>query len=391
VKVFVAGATGVIGRRLLPMLVEGGHEVTAMTRSSEKAGAIRELGAEPVVCDVFDANRLRATIASSAPEVVVNELTDLPANVDPRKAAEQLAGNDRIREEGTRNLVDAALAAGARRMVAQSISFVYRFGGSALRTEAPFPWSRALRAVHALEDAVTKTDGLEGIVLRYGFFYGPGSSYASDAYWADQVRRRRFPIVGKGSGMFSFIHVDDAAAATVAAVEGGKAGIYNVVDDDPAPLREWVPAYAQALGAKKPMRLPKFVARMAAGAYTTQMATALPGVSNARAKAELGRASVKRSASASGTNTPCVRTTPLTARREPDALSPRDPRLVPSPGAPCATKLVLVMISTRGSGGQDVACLRSSSSPASRVITGSYPSSERAREMSIVHSCAESQ
>jgi 2-alkyl-3-oxoalkanoate reductase len=226
--------------------------------------------------------------------VVVNELTDLPANVDPRKAAEQLVGNDRIREEGTRNLVDAALAAGARRMVAQSIAFVYRFGGG-LRTEAdplfdeaPFPWSRAVRAVHVLEDAVTKTDGLDGIVLRYGFFYGPGSAYAPDAYWADQVRRRRFPIVGKGSGMFSFIHVDDAAAATVAAVEGGRAGIYNVVDDDPAPLREWVPAYAQALGAKQPMRLPKFVARIAAGAYTTQMATALPGVSNARAKAELG-------------------------------------------------------------------------------------------------------
>jgi nucleoside-diphosphate-sugar epimerase len=277
------------------MLVERGHEVTAMSRSTERARAMRGMGAEPAVCDVFDLDGLRKAVEGAAPEVVVHELTDLPPNVDPRKAKEQLAGNDRIRNEGTHNLVEAALAAGARRIVAQSIAFVYEPGGSDLKTEAdplfdaaPFPWSRSVQAVHALEDAVTKTDGLEGIVLRYGFFYGPGSAYASDGYWADQVRRRRFPIVGTGSGRFSFIHVDDAAAATVAAVEGGKPGIYNVVDDEPAPLREWLPAYAEALGAKKPRRLPKFIVRLAAGAYTTRMATALPGVSNARAKAELG-------------------------------------------------------------------------------------------------------
>jgi nucleoside-diphosphate-sugar epimerase len=293
-KVFVAGASGVIGRRLVPMLVEGGHEVTGMTRSPEKAEQIRAMGATPAIRDVFDAEGLRAEMVSAAPEVVVHELTDLPADVDPRKAAEQLAGNDRIREEGTRNLVGAALAAGARRIVAQSISFVYRMDGS-LKTEddplfedAPFPWSRSVGAVHVLEDAITKTEGLEGIVLRYGFFYGPGSSYAPGGYFAREVQRRRFPIVGRGSGVFSFIHVDDAAAATVAAVERGQPGIYNIVDDEPAPLREWLPVYAEALGAKKPRRVPKFIARLVAGAYTTQLATELRGASNARGKAALG-------------------------------------------------------------------------------------------------------
>jgi nucleoside-diphosphate-sugar epimerase len=292
-KVFVAGASGVIGRRLVPMLVERGHEVTAMTRSAEKADEIRAMGAAPAIRDVFDAEGLRAEIGAAAPDAIVHELTDLPPNVDPRKAAEQLEGNDRIRQEGTRNLVDAALAAGVRRMIAQSIAFVYAFDGG-LKTEddplfddAPFPWSRTVRAVHALEDAVTKTEGLEGIVLRYGFFYGPGSSYAPGGHWAREVGRRRFPIVGKGSGVFSFIHVDDAAAATAAALEHGPPGIYNVVDDEPAPLREWLPAYAMAVGAKKPMRVPRFIARLVAGAYTTQMATELCGASNARAKAEL--------------------------------------------------------------------------------------------------------
>jgi 2-alkyl-3-oxoalkanoate reductase len=294
-KVFVAGATGVIGRRLVPMLVERGHEVTGMTRSPEKADQLRAAGATPAIRDVFDADGLRAEIGAAAPEVVVHQLTDLPPDVDPRKAAEQLEGNDRIRVEGTRNLVDAALAVGVRRMVAQSIAFVYEMGGAGLKTEddrlfdeAPFPWSRAVRAVHALEDAVTKTEGLDGIVLRYGFFYGPGSSYAPGGHWASEVGRRRFPIVGKGSGVFSFIHVDDAASAAVVAVEGGPPGIYNVVDDEPAPLRDWLPVYADALGAKKPFRVPKLIARLAAGRYTTQMATGLRGASNERAKSQLG-------------------------------------------------------------------------------------------------------
>lgn len=294
-KVFVAGASGVIGRRLVPLLIERGHQVTGMTRSAEHAERLRVAGVEPAVCDVFDADDLRSKLAAAEPEVVVHELTDLPPALNPRKMTEQLAGNNRVREDGTRNLVDAALAAGARRMVAQSIAFSYAPTGEGLKTEddplhddSPAPWSHSVQALHALEDAVTKTEGLEGLVLRYGFFYGPGSAYDPEGYYAGEVRRRRFPIVGSGGGVFSWIHVDDAAGATVAAVERAAPGIYNVVDDDPAPLREWLPAYAEALGAKKPRRVPKFIARIVAGSYTTQLATELRGASNARAKAALG-------------------------------------------------------------------------------------------------------
>jgi nucleoside-diphosphate-sugar epimerase len=294
VKVFVAGASGVIGRRLVPMLREAGHEVTAMTRSQAKVEALRAAGAEPVVCDVFDAEALTGTVVGASPEVVVHELTDLPPNIDPRKMEEQAAGNDRIRTEGTRNLVAAALEAGARRLVAQSIAFAYAPIGGPVKDErdplfddAPWPFVRSVRALHELERLVTETEGIEGVVLRYGFFYGPDSGYASDGFYAGEVRRRRFPVVGRGGGIFSFIHVEDAAAATVAAVERGWPSIYNIVDNDPASLREWLPAYAEAVGAKKPFRVPKLIARLVAGAYTTQMATELRGASNERAKHEL--------------------------------------------------------------------------------------------------------
>jgi nucleoside-diphosphate-sugar epimerase len=180
-------------------------------------------------------------------------------------------------------------------MVAQSIAFAYPPSGDGLKTEddprfddAREPWARSVRALRVLENAVTKTEGLEGLVLRYGFFYGPGSAYDPNGHLAREVRRRRFPIVGQGGGVFSFIHVDDAAAATVAAVEGGAPGIYNVTDDEPAPLRDWLPVYAEALGAKKPRRVPKWIARIVAGQYGTQLATELRGASNARVKAELG-------------------------------------------------------------------------------------------------------
>jgi nucleoside-diphosphate-sugar epimerase len=293
-KVFVAGATGVVGRRLVPMLVEAGHGVVGMTRSQEKAGELREAGADSVVCDVFDPDGLREAIRAAAPEVVVHELTDLPAAIDPRRVSEQMAGNDRVRTEGTANLVSAALAAGARRIVAQSIAFAYAPVGGPIKneddplfTDAPEPWSRSVRAVSELERMVTATEGIEGVALRYGFFYGPGSSYASDGSLAGEVRRRRLPIVGAGRGIFSFIHVDDAAAATVAAVERGSPTVYNIVDDDPAPQREWVPRYAEVLGAKKPFRVPRLLARLLAGQYAVMLATELRGASNERAKREL--------------------------------------------------------------------------------------------------------
>ncbi len=294
-KVFLAGASGVIGRRLLPLLVSAGHEVTAITRSEERTAGLRAAGATPLVCDVFDAEGLAAALQAAAPEVVLHELTDLPPKLDPRKAEQQTAGNDRIRTEGTRNLVAAALGAGARRMVAQSIAFAYPPSGAGLKVEddelwddAPWPWSRGVAALRELEHTVTRTDGIEGLVLRYGFFYGPGSAYADDGHFAGEVRRRRLPVVGGGSGVFSFIHVDDAAAATVAAMEHGSPGIYNVVDDDPAPLRDWVPVYAEAVGAKPPRRVPAWLARLLAGRQVAGMATALRGSSNAKAKAELG-------------------------------------------------------------------------------------------------------
>ena len=294
-RLFLAGATGVIGRRLLPRLIAAGHEVTAMTRREERAADLRAVGAAPVVCDVFDAGALRAAVAAAQPEVVVHELTDLPPALDPRKMEKQVAGNDRIRTEGTRNLVAASVAAGARRMVAQSIAFAYAPTGDGLKREeddlwdeAPWPWSRSVEALHELEEAVTQTEGISGLVLRYGFFYGPGSSYGSGGFWDREVRRRRSPVVGKGSGTFSFIHVDDAADATVAAVERGAPGIYNIVDDDPAPMRDWLPAYAEAIGAKPPRRVPRFLARLLAGEWAVGMATDLRGASNARAKEELG-------------------------------------------------------------------------------------------------------
>jgi nucleoside-diphosphate-sugar epimerase len=295
VRVFLAGATGVIGRRLLPRLLEAGHDVTAMTRREDRAAVLREAGAVPAVCDVFDAERLREAVQRAQPDVVLHELTDLPPAIDPRKMEKQAAGNDRIRSEGTRNLVAASVTAGVRRIVAQSIAFAYAPAGDGLKREddqlwdeAPWPWSRSIEALHELEEAVTQTEGISGLVLRYGFFYGPGSSYASGGFYKREVRRRRFPLVGRGSGVFSFIHVDDAADATLAAVGRGAPGIYNVVDDEPAPMREWLPVYAEAVGAKPPRRVPRFLARMLAGEYAVRMATDLRGASNERAKAELG-------------------------------------------------------------------------------------------------------
>jgi nucleoside-diphosphate-sugar epimerase len=295
VRVFLAGATGVIGRRLLPRLLEAGHDVTAMTRREDRATVLREAGAVPAVCDVFDAERLREAVQRAQPDVVLHELTDLPQALDPRKMEVQLAGNDRIRTEGTRNLVAAAVAAGAHRMVAQSIAFAYAPAGEGLKREedalwddAPWPWSRSVNALRELDAAVTGTEGIDGLVLRYGWFYGAGSSYARDGFFGDQVRKRRFPVVGRGSGVFSFIHVDDAADATVAAVERGAPGIYNIVDDEPAPMREWLPVYAEAIGAKPPRRVPRFLARLIAGQYAVSLATDLRGASNERAKAELG-------------------------------------------------------------------------------------------------------
>ena len=293
-RVFVAGASGAIGRRLLPQLIAAGHDVTGTTRSEAAAEAIRAAGAQAAICDALDAQALHAAVTGAAPEVVVHQLTALPHRFDPRDK-EIYASTNRLRSEGTRTLLDAARAAGARRMICQSIAFAYAPGAVAevkdedapLALGAPAPFGDGVRAIEEMERAVVGAEGLEGVVLRYGWFYGPGTYYADDGSMAEDVRRRRFPVIGKGTGLFSFVHVDDAAGATVAAVERGAPGIYNVVDDDPAPQREWLPAYAEAIGAKKPLRVPVWVARLVVGKLAS-VASVQPGASNAKAKRELG-------------------------------------------------------------------------------------------------------
>jgi nucleoside-diphosphate-sugar epimerase len=294
VRVFVAGATGAIGRPLVPKLIAAGHEVTGMTRSEAKADQVRAAGADAAVVDVFDADALRIAIDSAAPEVIVHELTALPDRIDFRKE-DTYAATNRLRTEGTQNLIDSARAAGARRFVCQSIAFAYRLDGKGLKTEddpllvdAPGAFGSGVSALRKMEEMVLGSDALEGLVLRYGFFYGPGTYYAEDGTSTEDVRRRRMPIVGKGSGVFSFIHVDDAAEATLAAVERGAPGVYNVTDDEPAPMSEWVPVFARAAGAKPPRRVPVWLARFVAGKDVSNFAVALRGASNEKAKRELG-------------------------------------------------------------------------------------------------------
>jgi 2-alkyl-3-oxoalkanoate reductase len=296
-RVFVAGASGAIGRPLVRQLLAAGHEVTGMTRRREKAEEIRAEGGEAVVCDVFDSEALRAAVVAAKPEAVIHILTALPARLDPRGKA--LRATNRIRIEGTRNLLAAARTAGARRVVAESIAFAYLAEGAMVKGEeaplaavasddpdpaAPDP----AVAVASLEDQVLAAAGIEGIVLRYGMFYGPGTYMARGGFQAEDVMRRRFPVVGPGTGVFSFVEIGDAAAATAAAVDRGNPGVYNVVDDEPAEMREWLPVYAAALGAKPPRRVPLRLARIVAGRRAAEAAVQLRGASNAKAKRELG-------------------------------------------------------------------------------------------------------
>jgi 2-alkyl-3-oxoalkanoate reductase len=278
----------------VPMLVAAGHEVTGSTRSDLRAEAIRAAGATAAVVDALDAGALRRAVAHASPDVVVHELTALPDRFDPRDP-DVYAATNRLRSEGTRNLIAAARAAGARRFVCQSIAFAYAPGpvpevkheDAPLNLGAPPPFGEGVRVIDEMERTVLQTEGFDGLVLRYGWFYGPGTYYADDGYTAREVRRRRFPIIGRGAGLFSFIHVDDAAAATVAAVERGAPGVYNIVDDEPGAMRDWLPVYARAIGAGRPLRVPLWLARMVAGPMAVAVGVQ-PGASNAKAKRELG-------------------------------------------------------------------------------------------------------
>ena len=291
-KVFVAGASGAIGRPLVRRLLAAGHEVTGMTRREDRAEEIRGAGAGAVVCDVFDREALDRALAAAAPEVVVHALTALPKRIDWK--ADPLSATNRIRTEGTRNLIAAAAEAGARRIVAESVAFFYAPRGDWVKDEeapitlgAPGPLGTAVEALADLERQVLDAEGIEGVVLRYGWLYGPGTSYAADGSQAEDVRKRRLPVVGKGTGTFSFVHVEDAAGATVAAAEAGAAGVFNIVDDEPAAQREWLPVYAETIGAKRPRRVPLWLAKLVVGAIAAN-AVELRGASNARAKRELG-------------------------------------------------------------------------------------------------------
>jgi nucleoside-diphosphate-sugar epimerase len=263
-----------------------------MTRYEEKAERIRITGAQAVVCDVFDRDGLGAAVTGAGPDSVVHELTALPLRYDPRKP--ELEQTNRLRREGTRNLIAAAREAGARRFVAQSVAFMYgRAGGTVKDEEAPLMTPPAgaicdgVRAFGEHENEVTGAEGLEGLVLRYGWFYGPRTYFGEGGSQESAVRRRRLPVIGHGNGVFSFIHVDDAAGATVAALGRGDPGIYNVVDDEPAELREWLPDYAEAIGAKPPRRVPNWLAGLLAGRSTVAMMGGMRGASNAKAKREL--------------------------------------------------------------------------------------------------------
>jgi nucleoside-diphosphate-sugar epimerase len=294
-KVFVAGASGVIGRPLVRQLIAAGHEVTGMTRSEDRAAEIREAGAAAVACDVFDAGALEAAVREVAPEVVIHELTALPARLDYKAKQDPLAPTNRVRTEGTRNLLVAAKAAGARRFIAESVAFFYKpegewvkGEGAPLNLDAPGFFGDAAAALADLERQVGEAEGIEGVVLRYGWLYGPGTYFDRVGSQTEDALKRRLPIVGKGAGTFSFVHVEDAAAATVAAIERGAPGIYNVVDDEPAPMREWVPVFCEAVGAKKPFRVPVWLARLIAGSAAVGSATQLRGATNAKAKHEFG-------------------------------------------------------------------------------------------------------
>ena len=302
-KVFVAGATGVLGRALLPLLVARGHEVVGMTRSASRQDLVRSLGARPVVADALDPEAVARAVATAEPEVIVHELTALsgPMSVrDMRHPERSSLGimTNRLRTEATDHLLAAGQAVGARRFVAQSFAAFRwaRIGGPVLTEDDPLDPNppAALRTplvgILHVERTVPAIEWGEGLVLRYGSFYGPGTaiSRAPDAPMATLVRKRRFPILGDGGGVFSHVHIGDAAAATVAAIDHGRPGIYNVVDDEPAPVREWLPVLASALDAKSPRRIPRWLGRLAAGEAATLMMTDARGASNAKAKRELG-------------------------------------------------------------------------------------------------------
>lgn len=296
-KIFIAGASGAIGSQMVPQLVARGHEVVGTTRSAAKTGALRALGAEPVVVDALDPEAVADAVAKAEPEVIVHQLTALGGRPKFREVKRMAAATNRLRTEGTDHLLAAARAVGVRKFVAQSNAiWVERAGGPVtdetgrLEPNPPADAVSLVGALRHLEDAVTGISWADGIAIRYGAFYGPGTGveHAPGAVMAELLRKRRVPIIGGGGGMMSWVHITDAASATVAAIERGTPGIYHVADDEPAPVREVLPVLARALGAKPPRRVPAWLVRLVAGQAPVHMMTEACGISSEKIKRELG-------------------------------------------------------------------------------------------------------
>jgi len=295
-KVFVAGGSGAMGRRLVPQLVGAGYEVVAMTRHESNASWLQQIGASAAIADALDRQSVRDAVKQAQPEVVIHQLTALTGAKSFKNFDKEFAVTNRLRTQGTDYLLEAARAAGVRRFVAQSYgNWNYERTGTGMKTEhdpfdphPPANQVESLKAIRYLEHAVLNADGIEGVALRYGNFYGPGTGLDLDGDIVAQVRKRRLPIVGDGAGVWSFIHMDDAATAAIAALERGASGVYNVTDDQPARVAEWLPALAEAVGAKPPRRVPVWLGRIAAGEVGVSMMTQIRGTSNAKVKRELG-------------------------------------------------------------------------------------------------------
>lgn len=295
-KVFLAGATGAIGRRLLPLLVEAGHDVVGTTRTPAKLDQLRAAGATPVVLDGHDGDAIRRSVSDARPEVVIHEMTALGGDFDLRHFARMFAETNRLRTDTTDHLLAAAIEEGAKRFIAQSYAgWPNEQTGGPVKTEEdpliadpPKQIRETVDAIRHLESVTTAASEIDGLALRYGAFYGPGNALGKDGAMWDAIADRKMPLVGKGGGITSFIHIDDAAAATALAVERGDAGLYNIVDDEPAPVSEWLPYLAEVIEAKPPLHVPAWVARLVLGEPGYSMMTRIRGSSNAKAKRELG-------------------------------------------------------------------------------------------------------
>ncbi len=294
-RIFVAGAAGAIGRPLIGELVAHGYEVFGMTRTSSKASLLKNAGAVPVIADALNREALLNAICEAAPQVVINQLTAIPQRLNLRHFSRDFELTNRLRIEGTDHLLAGARRAGVDRVIAQSFAgWPYARVGSWIKNEEdslddhpPAELNDSLNAIQHLENAVLSSVEFDGLVLRYGAFYGPGTSISRNGFVVEELRRRRFPIIGTGAAVWSFLHVDDAASATAAAITQGKHGIYNIVDNDPAPVRDWLPFLARSVGAKAPLNVPSWIARFAVGEHGVVMMTEARGASNGKVKRDL--------------------------------------------------------------------------------------------------------